>query len=349
MPWVEKYRPKGISDIASQKETVKTLNSAVKSGNLPHLLFYGPPGTGKTSMALALCRNLWGPELFKSRVLEMNASDERGISIVRNKVKYFANLAISHTKKDDKTNNNNNNEKETYPCPPFKLIILDEADTMTPDAQSALRRVIEAHSRITRFCLICNYVTRIIEPLASRCAKFRFKPLPLEDMIARLRLIAGAEGVVIDQVSMNRILELSEGDLRKAVTTLQAVFNITGCSKDNTRKIVLADVEEMSGNVPDHALDSLVASFSSNKVDVVKLSLENLLAEGYPALQILKTLSVRLIKMNEETELSGINKAQICVKIANVNKRLIDGADEFLQLLDVCCLILRGVMDTKRK
>ena len=120
---VEKYRPKGISDIASQQETVKTLDSAVKSGNLPHLLFYGPPGTGKTSMALALCRNLWGPDLFKSRVLEMNASDERGISIVRNKVKYFANLAISHKKDNDKNS-------EQYPCPPFKLIILDEADTM---------------------------------------------------------------------------------------------------------------------------------------------------------------------------------------------------------------------------
>ena len=230
MPWVEKYRPKGIGDVASQSETVKTLQNAVKTGNLPHLLFYGPPGTGKTSMALALCRNLWGPDLFKQRVLEMNASDERGISIVRNKVKHFANLAISGRASSATAAGaaGGDPSQPVYPCPPFKLIILDEADTMTPDAQAALRRVIEAYSRITRFCLICNYVTRIIEPLASRCAKFRFKPLPYDDMAGKLRQIAVAEGVdLLDDVT-RAIIELSEGDMRKAVTTMQCAFNLVG-------------------------------------------------------------------------------------------------------------------------
>ena len=176
---VEKYRPEKVDDVAHQDEVVKTLKTSILQGNLPHLLFHGPPGTGKTTTILAVARELFGPELYKSRILELNASDERGISVVREKVKSFAQGAVGGQKTSG------------YPCPRFKIIILDEADTMTPDAQSALRRVIELHSKVTRFCLICNYVTRVIEPLASRCAKFRFKNLPIDSMISRLEHIAG--------------------------------------------------------------------------------------------------------------------------------------------------------------
>jgi len=176
---VEKYRPEKVEDVAHQEEVVKTLKTSILQGNLPHLLFHGPPGTGKTTTILAVARELFGPELYKQRILELNASDERGISVIREKVKNFAQGAVGGQKTPG------------YPCPRFKIIVLDEADTMTPDAQSALRRVIELHSKVTRFCLICNYVTRVIEPLASRCAKFRFKNLPVDSMIARLEHIAG--------------------------------------------------------------------------------------------------------------------------------------------------------------
>ncbi|TVY32868.1 Replication factor C subunit, partial [Lachnellula occidentalis] len=188
-PWVEKYRPKNLSDVTAQDHTITVLQRNLQSSNLPHMLFYGPPGTGKTSTILALAKELYGPDLVKSRVLELNASDERGISIVREKVKDFARMQLS---------NPSAAYRAQYPCPPYKIIILDEADSMTQDAQSALRRTMETYSKITRFCLICNYVTRIIDPLASRCSKFRFKSLDQGNAARRVEEIAVKEGVALE-------------------------------------------------------------------------------------------------------------------------------------------------------
>src|SRR5271169_5277650 len=158
---------------------------------------------------LMVCR----PELIKSRVLELNASDERGISIVREKVKNFARMQLS---------NPSPAYAKLYPCPPYKIIILDEADSMTQDAQSALRRTMETYSKITRFCLICNYVTRIIDPLASRCSKFRFKSLDQGNAKKRLEEIAEMEGVRCEEGAVDALIRCSEGDLRKAITFLQS-------------------------------------------------------------------------------------------------------------------------------
>lgn len=213
---VEKWRPEKVDDLSHQEEVVRTLKTSIEQGNLPHLLFHGPPGTGKTTTILAVARALYGPDLYRSRILELNASDERGISVVREKIKSFAQGAVGGQRAPG------------YPCPRFKLIILDEADTMTVDAQSALRRIMEAYSRVTRFCLVCNYVTRVIEPLASRCAKFRFKPLPVNSMVQRISFIAEQEGVRLAEGALDTILETSGGDMRKAVTFLQSSHQLSG-------------------------------------------------------------------------------------------------------------------------
>ena len=178
LPWVEKYRPMTIQDIVCQKQVINTLKNGIENKNLSHLLFYGPPGTGKTSAILAAAKDLYGIDNYKNCVLELNASDERGINIIRSKVQAFS----------QKTINNKIN---------FKLIILDEADSMTIEAQSILRHIIEKYSSITRFCIICNYIDKIIEPLISRCNKFRFYPLNKQSIISILKNIANKENINI--------------------------------------------------------------------------------------------------------------------------------------------------------
>jgi len=330
MPWVEKYRPKSLSDVAHQTETVATLTNAVATGNLPHLLFYGPPGTGKTTMALALARSLWGPRIFKNRVMEMNASDERGISVVRNKIKNFANLTVSKPTQEDLS---------THPCPPFKLIILDESDTMTNDAQSALRRVIESHSRITRFCLICNYVTRIITPITSRCAKFRFQSLPADSMRSRLEDICKGENVTVTEPVISKVISLSNGDMRAAVTTLQSCYNLTAGGD-----VKVEDVEEMSGRCPRTAVAPMWDACRGKNFTGMQNAVEDLMCSGYPGVEILKALSGLLL---EDPELNDAEKARVSVKIARCDKVLVEGADEMLQILDVGGNLVKAFEKTK--
>uniref|UniRef100_A0A674EKL9 Replication factor C (activator 1) 4 n=1 Tax=Salmo trutta TaxID=8032 RepID=A0A674EKL9_SALTR len=293
VPWVEKYRPKCMEEVAFQEEVVAVLKKTIEGADLPNLLFYGPPGTGKTSTILAAARELYGPELYRQRVLELNASDERGIQVVREKVKRFAQLTVAGHRTDGK------------PCPPFKIIILDEADSMTNAAQAALRRTMEKESRTTRFCLICNYISRIIEPLTSRCSKFRFKPLANQVQEERLLDICDKENLKYSKEGIAALVKVSEGDLRKAITFLQSAARL---------------------NTDNEITESAVIEIAGNMVD-----------EGYAATQIVNQLHEAII----EEELNDKQKSAITEKMAVVDKCLVDGADEYLQMLSLCSVIMQ--------
>ena len=193
IPWTEKYRPNNISDIYTQNNINRVLNYCIENNNIPNLLLYGHPGTGKTSTILAICRQLFGSSNVKQRTFMLNASDDRGINIVREKIKQFANTSISDYKFIDEET------KKERQSPSFKVIILDEADNMTIDAQSALRRIMETTAKTTRFCIICNYFPKIIPALQSRCTKFRFSPLDHANMLVQAKRTVEAEGLKIDE------------------------------------------------------------------------------------------------------------------------------------------------------
>ncbi|XP_069892740.1 replication factor C subunit 5-like isoform X1 [Dipodomys merriami] len=202
-PWVEKYRPQTLNDLISHQDILSTIQKFISEDRLPHLLLYGPPGTGKTSTILACAKQLYKDKEFNSMVLELNASDDRGIDIVRGPILSFASTRTIFKKG-------------------FKLVILDEADAMTQDAQNALRRVIEKFTENTRFCLICNYLSKIIPALQSRCTRFRFGPLTPELMVPRLEHVVQEEKVDISEDGMKALVTLSSGDMRRALNILQS-------------------------------------------------------------------------------------------------------------------------------
>eukprot|EP00455_Lapot_gusevi_P037227 TRINITY_DN4157_c0_g1_i6.p1 TRINITY_DN4157_c0_g1~~TRINITY_DN4157_c0_g1_i6.p1 ORF type:complete len:356 (-),score=54.69 TRINITY_DN4157_c0_g1_i6:28-1056(-) len=317
IPWVEKYRPKKLDDVSHQDEVVRVLRRCLETANLPHLLFYGPPGTGKTSTILAICRELYGPELMKSRVMELNASDERGIAVVREKIKSFAQVAVSSTKVGG------------YPCPPYKIIILDEADSMTQAAQSALRRTMETYSKVTRFCLICNYVTRIIDPLTSRCAKFRFKPLPGPSIHQRLEEIAQHENIRLTEGSVDKLIEVSGGDLRKVITYLQSAHRLKQGEEEG---VTPQDVVEVACVVSVSEVERLLSAVRSRSFSQIESVARDMILAGYSVGAILEQLNQLVI--NDDT-LSSTEKARMCLRMAEADKKLCDGADELLQLMDV--------------
>lgn len=317
------------------------------------MLFYGPPGTGKTSTILALAKQLYGPELFHTRVLELNASDERGITIVREKVKDFARQQLSNPPSGPA----GVEYRKRYPVPPFKIIILDEADSMTQDAQSALRRTMETYSKITRFCLVCNYVTRIIDPLASRCSKFRFKSLDKSNSGKRLEEIAKLESVTLGDGAVDALVKTSEGDLRKAITYLQSAARLVGAMSVNGNghadededamdvdskggKVTVKIVEEIAGVIPDDTIEELLAAMNTQRngtaYDAVSKVVEELVADGWSGTQVLAQLYDKVIYEERTTD---AKKGQIAMVFSEVDKRLIDGADEHLAMLDMALRI----------
>jgi replication factor C small subunit len=218
--WVEKYRPEKLDEVIDQKEIIRGLKNLIKNPEeIPHLLFAGPAGVGKTTTALCVAKGLLGEE-WQRDTLELNASDERGIKMVRERVKEFA--AVMKLTTGNKEDNR-----------PFRIIILDEADEMTQEAQTALRRIIEDSSRTTRFIFICNYLSQIIEPIQSRCVVFRFTRLTNEDIVGHLKVICQKEGVKYDDKALTQIYAATSGDLRHSINILQAAAGMGSVSLPN--------------------------------------------------------------------------------------------------------------------
>jgi len=228
LPWVEKYRPELMNNIISHTNILNTLKTLIDKNNLPHMIFYGPPGTGKTTTILACAKYIYGSS-FVNMVLELNGSDDRGINVIREQIKDFSQ---SEMFKNDIYNVNNKNQK---------LVILDEADSMTYDAQFALRRVIETYTTTTRFCLICNYLTKIIPSLQSRCILFRFSPIPFIEHYEHIKKIINNEKLSIDDNVIDEMIKLSFGDMRKSLNTLQSL-SMTSGNKNITLDILYLNI-----------------------------------------------------------------------------------------------------------
>lgn len=316
VPWVEKYRPMKVDEVSHQEEVVRAMKKCTERKNLPHLLFYGPPGTGKTSLILAVAKELYGVTNYRDRVLELNASDERGIDVIRNKVKKFAQFAVSGNQKHEGTGE---------PLPPFKIIILDEADSLTKDAQAALRRIIENYTKVTRFCIICNYISRIIDPITSRCSKFRFQPLSHEAHLARLSYITSLENIQITPDALTAAMQQAEGDLRRSINLIQSASGLF------VGQAITADqVTEIAGAVPASvATQTIQLAFTSNSTRELANHAKEIIAEGYSVSQYAQQLLDSIVK---EPRMTDLQKAKAAKVMSTADHRLCDGSDEAIQL-----------------
>lgn len=314
IPWVDKYRPTKLDDIIQQDETVKILKNMIIQGNVPHLLFYGPPGTGKTSSIYAFAYELFKDKVY-DRILELNASDERGISIVRNKITKFAKSTVGGSNK----------------ILPIKIIILDEADAMTHEAQSALRKLMEVMTN-TRFCFICNYKSQIIEPIESRCVCFRFKSISDNILSDKLINIANRENIKINKDVANTICKIAEGDARRGIMILHNMKYIyNGC------ELTVEDVKKITGYIDN--LDINFNKFRDYSVVEINKIVEELINNGYPLNYLLDNIKEKII----ELKIAENKKADILLYLANIDVLLIEKGNEYIQLLALLVYIKRVI------
>ena len=300
--WAEKYRPKSLKEMVNQKEIVERLMSFVRARNIPHCIFAGPPGTGKTTAALCLAHDLYR-EGYREHLMELNASDQRGINVVRETVKTFARIrSIGEI--------------------PFKIMILDEADNMTADAQQALRRTMERFTETCRFILIANYSGKIIEPIQSRCAPFRFTYLRREDHDAYLRRIIEPENVNITDEGFDAIYEVFGGDLRRAVNTLQAAASLGRPIDNETVYSVIGRANPMD------VRDMITLAMKGDFISARNKLREMILKYGVAGSDIIRQIHIEIFR----SKLPENWKVKLADVIGEIDFRLIQGADEEVQL-----------------
>jgi len=305
--WVEKYRPKNLDEVLDLKDIVESLKAFMKHPKtMPHLMLAGIPGTGKTTLALCIARELFG-DTWKTFTLELNASDERGIDTVRDRVKDFSRYS-----------------RAAFGNVPFALIILDESDQMTSAAQTALRRIMETSSRTSRFILICNYSGKIIEPIQSRCAIFRFSKLDHKAMVEHLQYIAKKENLTLSAQAAERLVDYSEGDLRHAINALQtaAVYK-DGIIDEKTVQNVVGEVSGVQVQV------MINKALSGNFIEARKKMYELIGEYGFSGAEIVRQIQRELFKMSFVTP---EQKAELSNIIGEYDYRLTQGANSDIQL-----------------
>lgn len=305
--WVEKYRPRTLNDIVGLNHIIDSLQVFLENPKtMPHLLLAGIPGTGKTTVALCIARELFG-EKWKSFTLELNASDERGINTVRDRIKDFSRYS-----------------RVGFGDAPYALIILDESDQMTRPAQTALRRIMETSSRTSRFILICNYSSKIIEPLQSRCAIFRFSKLDKDAMVEHLKNIAEKENLRLLEEAAERIVEYSEGDLRYAINALQTAAAYR--KGDIDERTVLQVVGEAS---PKQVQLMLTEALNGDFIEARKMMYDLIGQYGFSGSEIVRQMQRELLKVSY---LSDNEKAELTNIIGEYDFRLTQGANSDIQL-----------------
>jgi len=316
--WAEKYRPKTLDDMVNQKEIVERLKSFVKSRNVPHCIFAGPPGTGKTTAALCLARDLYG-DAYREHIMELNASDERGIDVVRETVKTFARVrSIGEI--------------------PFKIMILDEADNMTSDAQQALRRTMERYTETCRFILCANYSGKIIEPIQSRCAPFRFTFLPREEQDKYLKHIAENEGVKLLKDGLEAIFEVCGGDLRKAINTLQAAASL---NKPVDSKVVYS----IAGRANPADVQKMIETAMKGDFLEARKQLRDMIQKyGVAGSDIIRQIHTEIFRGDIPEEW----KIKLADIVGEIDYRLVEGADEEIQLSALLARLVEAGHELKR-